>query len=1222
MNDSAGRLQRKLRARAGSFRHWPVVAMLVLSLCCSPFPLWAGTTGSLTGTLIDASGSAIAGAKISLASPSQTASTLTDPSGGFSFLSLAPDTYELSAQKAGYDPVSLAGITIFADQAQRLSLRTQRTLRTIATVTSRATDSLVRSGTTADVYSVNAAAASAAKVLGGGGNLNTAYSAIASVPGAYVPTNQSGAYQNISIRGGDYAQVGYEFDGVPTNKAFDNYPANTLSSLGQQEVQVYTGPPVTSEASGSSGFINQVVRTGTYPGFGDLSFGVAGPQYYHHAALEIGGATTNRNLSYYAGFSGYDQDFRYYDQFNGASQSSLWGPPLVATACPSPGNANYASCYASGFGPAGYVLGPYNAGQPAHISDREGLVNVHIAVPHKRDGLKDDIQLLYDTGAMVTSTYNSVNDWGGPPTFAANGLPLPNLPSGLQYNGPLGAPLASNYQALLSTYFYPHSTRPPDGNLPFDQRDAQLNSQSIFKLQYQHNFSQNAYLRFYGYSSYSDRFLYAPFEANLPFGDAAGYQNISAPDYEVDTHTRGLSATFADQINPQHLLNVLGSVTTATSLRDNNSSVGNDGRTLALVVNGTDPTSGICYSVAAAVASPATCSSATTLSFAQARAGKALSLGGLACGTGPCEYYVAENGPHGSYNQVSPAFTSGAITDSWRPTDKLTFNLALRYDGYQYDGADTSGPARDFWFNAWNRSKCVSTQPANSPLDKSKLGIGVQQPCSAANSGGTSYVPATLQNVSAPVYRFSLLEPRVGVTYANSPSDVYRFSFGKYSQPSAAAFAQYNTYQQDLPDFIGPEFYKYGYTQPGHVVPPDITYNFDASWEHQFGHTDLSFKLTPFYRRDFNENQGFYINAAQGFSSGLPIATSSIRGLELAVRKGDFSRNGFAAQLAYTYTYSTVRYQTLSNGTTPLTPINNDIRTYNAYTSFCASHSKDARCGQATNGVTAAPCYRATTGAGTIDGAVPATCSAPGAYANPYWNAPPQALFDEGGIYFPTDPIVAGVTLQANSYNVPHVATLILNYKRSRLTFTPTLQFSAGQRYGVPESVVGVDPAGGCLPLAASTAGDPRYPYGSAGGAAYNATSCPGALNAVPDPYTRKFDSVGAFVAPSQLLGNLQIGYAASKTVTFTLALTNLLNQCFGGSNEPWTGLANPKTCSYNSGGVIGSVFPSANFYNPGAARQPFLSPYIPQFGQYVVNNGYSAPSSPFNAFLSAQIRL
>ena len=117
----------------------------------------------------------------------------------------------------------------------------QKSLSTIAHVTSTGSGALVKSGTTADVYSVNAAAQQAAAALGGGGSLNSAYSAVASVPGAYVPGNQTGYFQTVVIRGGDYDQVGYEFDGVPVNRSFDNYPSSSASSLGNSEVQVYTG---------------------------------------------------------------------------------------------------------------------------------------------------------------------------------------------------------------------------------------------------------------------------------------------------------------------------------------------------------------------------------------------------------------------------------------------------------------------------------------------------------------------------------------------------------------------------------------------------------------------------------------------------------------------------------------------------------------------------------------------------------------------------------------------------------------------------------------------------------------------------------------------------------------------------------------------------------------------------------------------------------------------
>ena len=68
---------------------------------------------------------------------------------------------------------------------------------------------------------MNAAQQARTAVLGGGGALNSAYSAIASVPGAYVPANQNGYLQAVHVRGGDAYEVGYEFDGIPVNRAFD-----------------------------------------------------------------------------------------------------------------------------------------------------------------------------------------------------------------------------------------------------------------------------------------------------------------------------------------------------------------------------------------------------------------------------------------------------------------------------------------------------------------------------------------------------------------------------------------------------------------------------------------------------------------------------------------------------------------------------------------------------------------------------------------------------------------------------------------------------------------------------------------------------------------------------------------------------------------------------------------------------------------------------------------
>jgi len=259
----------------------------------------AGTTGGIGGTVRDAAtGNGLAGARVTVTSASQIATATTDASGHFAFVSLAPDTYVVAVQLPGYDPLSQSGVTITADARQTLTLDVHRPLKTIGKVTSRSAADLVRPGTTADVYSINARQQDAVSSLGGGGNLDTAYSAIGGAAGAYVPPNQAGYGQAVHIRGGDSDQVGYEFDGIPVNRGFDNSPGGSLSSLGQLELQVYTGAtPANAEAQGLAGFVNQVIRTGTYPGFTAVKFDLGGPSYYHGLDVETGGSNAARTFS-------------------------------------------------------------------------------------------------------------------------------------------------------------------------------------------------------------------------------------------------------------------------------------------------------------------------------------------------------------------------------------------------------------------------------------------------------------------------------------------------------------------------------------------------------------------------------------------------------------------------------------------------------------------------------------------------------------------------------------------------------------------------------------------------------------------------------------------------------------------------------------------------------------------------------------------------------------
>ena len=136
----------------------------------------AGTTGGLSGTVVAGSDHVpVAAAKVTASSPSAQSSTLTDAAGKFIFISLPPDTYTVSVEKAGYEPVDASGITVVSDSTTQAVLNTQKTIKTIGRITSRASTDLVKAGQTADVYSVNAATQAAVSAVGGGGGLNNAF---------------------------------------------------------------------------------------------------------------------------------------------------------------------------------------------------------------------------------------------------------------------------------------------------------------------------------------------------------------------------------------------------------------------------------------------------------------------------------------------------------------------------------------------------------------------------------------------------------------------------------------------------------------------------------------------------------------------------------------------------------------------------------------------------------------------------------------------------------------------------------------------------------------------------------------------------------------------------------------------------------------------------------------------------------------------------------------
>ena len=1282
-----------------TLRQVAVVALLIVSFLFQGTWALAGTTGGVSLTVTDENGAPVAGASVTLVSPSQTANNTTDASGHANFLNLAPDTYTVSLEKQGFNPTSYAGLTVFADQQLTLSFKMTKALKEIAKVTTRASGNLVKPGATSNIYSVNATTQEAVQGIGGGNNINSFYSALTTVPGVQAPIGGAGWGQTVFIRGSAYDQIGYEYDGVPVNRAFDNYNANTGSNLGQQELQVYTGGgPAGSSSASIGGFINQVIKTGTYPGFGTAYLGLGAPAFYHNLKLEAGGASPNRLFSWYAGVGGYDQDFNVLNNQNGGNldvtgnANGLTGGTFNAGQnlfTNFYGNGTWATCDSNGNAPTGaevsealgiapcYSFGPFAFGALGHISDRESVVNFHFGIPHKHDSGRDDIQLLYSGGSIHTVYNDSINDMGGYAqlnkdfqifnsttgiagllglTYTGQGGPndatcgyiatlnafgiaptngcAPNggVPYFEGYIWPNGTTFGQSATGLVAQpYYFPNSPsqRSLMSSLDPSQRSTIWNDQQIIKAQYTKNIGSNAYVRAFAYTFYSDWLQNSPNEGAFGYnllGLGPNPGGIVSPDYELSTHTRGAELQAADQINAQNLLRFTANYTTASVVRMNNGTwrdapAGSRNRSTNLV--GSD---GNCYS--RTTGNLTSCFSSSSAGTFQNPAPGAPPAGSPATLVN-AQWLVTTPGGMGTYNTVSPAFSSYALEDEFRPNDKIDVNLGLRLEQFKYNLQNLNNAEYNFWFSHAAQEYCVDpvTQlpmktilpPGSAPTSYPVIVTAPGAACPTAPSGQAGVHPTTYTNVVDNSVLDTVVSPRVGITYTMNPDTVLRFAFGKYAQPVNTAFLEYGDLsgkQAATNDFSTFNFWYYGYNSPEHNQSAQTSYNYDASLEKHLKGTDMTFKLTPFYRLTTNETVS--ITLGPNFVSGLNVGRQKSSGLEFQLQKGDPSRDGLSGAVSLTLTNTKIRYLNFSNGKNGIDVLNNYIQAYNCLTSAGSANAAN-NCA-----APASQCYAANGGGAAV------ACTAANAVVNPYFNAAQQSQLDRNGWYevYPNAPPGDPGSDSFTAIN-PTVITAWLNWKKNKLSITPNMALYQGTKYGSPVSVVGIDPRY-CNNLAGTgqvAAGSPvanQPDYQSCSGSQQTAT---GNL-AIPNPYTGSFDAQGQYRAPWQLNIGAQVKYDFTPRITGTLILSSLVNRCFGGDKPAWANqwAPNQYVCSYydNIGGYTGSgpnATPWAGFYYPsvtgapsnGTAAQPLVNsyPYQPVSG-----------ANPFQAYFNIQVKL
>ena len=872
----------------------------------------AGTTGAITGKVTDNSGNSIAGAKVTASSPGQTASVTTGSNGFYAILNLSPDTFTVTASKDGYDTVSVYGITVTADQIATGDIKLGQAVKTIGHITTTATVSVVNKTVTGDLYAVNAQAIN--KYNGAAGGSETLYSqnsVVGSLPGVVryaVGTGPGyGGQGQLSLRGGSPDQVGYELEGVPLNRGFDFYNGTAFTTNGLSSLQVYTGGAPADEGHAMSGFINEGIQRGKYPGGADFNVTVGSPLYNHTVLADVYGSTPDQRFTYFISTLATNSYVNFGDRSNLANTS-------FTVPANDPGCGAFNAIEATGFGfPALDCTKSYILNQPVSNGafgstpfnfGRDTAANVHWAFAH--NGVTDDLQALYvigSTRAVPLGPYGTVgadlsvqSQALGVGGVFPNAQNQPTWPTGAYYQGQVGQPFNP---ALVLPLAYPSSQGSVLGNyltgfsggvIPPTYTDTQTTEYAIEKVGYTRALTQSSFLRLVGYKMYSqwsnDQEL-EPF-----FGDSF---------YQLHDNLTGVTFDYQNQINQQNLVKLIGDWSRDLTLRYNY------------------------FNYASSGGAPEDCV------VAGVRQAPCTTPGALVTRVGA---------PLSNWSTVTPLSWDGVISDTWRPSEKLNFDFGLRWDelGFQLMPLKITGPDGLAYLAEEVDGQCLDGFNY-SPNDPRIVGPTGNQNCFDLLTGGGANgqrvtgnaitgkdLPgaAAWANAGGTLAYFSL-SPRFGLTWTAGARDVVRLSIGRYVQPPNSAYEQYRDNPQWGPGrtvrrlnqfYTGLNFYAV------HNVLPEDSTNYDLSFEHEFN-GGVSMKLTPYYRNTRNQVLNIPFNPqSPSFVTGDNFGNSRIKGAEFLLSKNVTAENGIGGTLAATYTDTKIRFARAPGGTSFIDLVN------------------------------------------------------------------------------------------------------------------------------------------------------------------------------------------------------------------------------------------------------------------------------------------------------------
>ncbi len=252
------------------------ISLSLLAASQSPVRAAEPTTGTITGTVLDAQGHPVAKAVVTVSSVSHEATTTSDSAGRFVVPGLPPDTYTVSVHEPALGAALRQGVVVLAGSVVRISVQLARQPTTLATIRVQAPP--YRPGSSTDSFLVVAPGSRAiAPPVSSSGLANyaagTVQGAIAPVPGIVLDP-----FGNAILRGSQIDDAAFEYDSVPIPQGLVAEPGGNIAgaqlpTVGLGSTLVTLGGYESQSENALGGVVDEIPAQGGYPGSSSLSYG-------------------------------------------------------------------------------------------------------------------------------------------------------------------------------------------------------------------------------------------------------------------------------------------------------------------------------------------------------------------------------------------------------------------------------------------------------------------------------------------------------------------------------------------------------------------------------------------------------------------------------------------------------------------------------------------------------------------------------------------------------------------------------------------------------------------------------------------------------------------------------------------------------------------------------------------------------------------------------------